>query len=239
MSSPVEKKAELQPVHRIFLGELFVFVFFFAGAMSVLVGPLAVPVATAGMTIGAAVVLSGLCFLWLAFTTPMRKAEPRYAFMVLSLMPGMMICVGVLGYQRLVAAERRGEPIYTVLIKSIERSGAVGAPAAASAQIFAEELAALNEEMAALQAFVQMSTEERSSFILGDAAGNELVVVSVVKFDEKNNVHSFELRMLNYNMYSNHRYFRSPNEPWVLMLRNVVRERWERNVEARLKAKGQ
>lgn len=152
----LEPKSELQPVHRIFLGELFAFVFFFAGTLSILVGPFAVPLESAAIAIGASVVLSSLSFLWLAFTTPMRKPEPRYAFMALSLMPAAMICAGVVAVQSFKDAKSGKGKMIQLSVLSLKKYGAN--PKALSTaqtqlnanQLFADEIAALKEELQAL-----------------------------------------------------------------------------------------
>jgi len=240
MSAPVEQKAELQPVHRVFLGELFVFVFFFAGAMSVLVGPLAVSVATAGMTIGAAVVLSGLCFLWLAFTTPMRKAEPRYAFMVLSLLPGLLICAGVMGFLKLNALAEEHREILSVSLLDLQSPGLDVAATGASSTLYADEIAAIEDALRA-----NGFTEQYSGFTRRwrREGPNPVAVILHVDSDVSpgSSTGNFYFRayITNYDQDSTRRYFTAVYQGWVQILFKDLMDAWRLNIDARMKVKQQ
>lgn len=108
----MEQKQELQPVHRIFLGEMFVFIFFFAGAMSVLVGPLGLSTVFSGVMVVGGALVSGSTFLWFAFVTPTKRDEPRYGFLILSLLPAVVmspVLALVAGY----TAQSMDQPVRT------------------------------------------------------------------------------------------------------------------------------
>jgi len=121
--SSSEKQPELQPVHRIFLGEMFVFVFFFAAVMSVLVGALNVPVANAAVSLVCCMPVWVLSFIWLAFTTPTQPG-PRYTLMMLSLLPTLLMAPFVVASSNSVLKEMKpdSQTLHTTVL-SMEKSG--------------------------------------------------------------------------------------------------------------------
>lgn len=162
--SSSEQKSKLQPVHRIFLGELFVFIFFFAGAMSVLVGPMGRPLMYSALLVSAGVVISGLTFFWFVYTTPSRT-EPRYGFMVLSLLPTIAmspVIVLVTHYvsvqvdpHAIAAARPRDQRMFMLVIVELLKHGtsSIEAPEhrlQAAQRHYAREIKALEVELARL-----------------------------------------------------------------------------------------
>jgi len=222
----LDQKPELQPVHRIFLGELFVFVFFFAAGMSVLVGPLGVPVETAGMTIGASVVLSGMCFFWLVFTTPVRKDEPRYAYMALSLLPAVFICGSLLGFRQL--AHPTPVPNINLEIETISRKRSVNSSSAR--QSFADELAALDKTLISMGFAKTFSSDLVTQYHrVGKVEPN--VAVQAILVNLGNGDDLLAMQISNYNLNYTECYYKTGRESWVRVLQQEIKTLWRQNLE--------
>lgn len=233
MSNSSQTEPKLQPVHRIFLGELFVFVFFFAGALSVLVGPFAVPLKIAAIAIGASMVCSVLSFLWLAFTTLVRKPEPRYAFMALSLMPAAMICTGVLVVQSFKDASSAKKNPMKISVLSLKKFGADPSQLTPeqrqriSIQLFSSESAALIEELRGLdfdkidlsprtpKFHARSSTESTQGVILLELIGCDSTA-------EKTGEYHYNVELVD-----------STKRSELIKLKNELLERWTKNMAAR------
>lgn len=233
MSSPVEQKAELQPVHRIFLGELFVFVFFFAGAMSVLVGPMGVAVPIAAITIGSSVAVSALCFLWLAFTTPMRKAEPRYEFLVLSLLPGLLICAGGLGFLELTKPKQAELVMIPIFTKSVSNPTLQSALGLEPLKVFPEELTALDEEMRAMGLTSYYADHSTHRYLLSFP---HRMIVQAWSLKYSNDHFELNIHLLNRDNFFPEPSFESAHEMWVQQFERELEGRLTKNMDARKKA---
>lgn len=220
---------DLKPLHRIFLGELFAFIFFFAGAMSVLVGPLGVELRTAAITIGASVVLSAMLFLWLAFTTPTKKHEPRYEYMALSLLPAVLICSGLLGYSRLKNVGKRQTGTQTP-IQSVycEIRPAVPFTKLGPAQdVFRTEIAAVHEELRSMGFEEASSNKPTVRVYLRHRPDPVMVfVVSDCHTASDNAVYAFSVNVAI-------PIFGERNDSALRSLADVLKERWDRNMEKR------
>jgi len=251
----MEQKPELQPVHRIFLGELFVFIVFFAGAMSILVGPMGRPVGYSALLVGAGAVVSGFAFLWFAFVTPTKRDEPRYGFMILSLLPTLamspvFVLVATYAAQSMdlptspPPAKRAG--LMKIVIVDIQKSGPNraqlgGEDATQRASVlFADEIAALDEELAKL-GFVDRGFKDATikTFVrLG--AEREVAVETTLAYEVTDvsapGKYSFFAALSNSKPGSPERYF-SDGDKWPNALWKTLSEEWDRNMEVRRKAR--
>lgn len=243
-----EQKPQLQPVHRIFLGEMFVFVVFFAGAMSVLVGPLRVEVQTAAITIGASVVLSALCFFWLAFTTPTRKDEPRYAYMALSLLPAVFICAGLLGFQSLAKPPKDRAQLIRFQVIDLEKAGPnftklTGHPVAPASQLFAGEIAAMEEALAEMgfveKGYISGRTKSFVSFdpYMGRSMAVETTLDYAVNDPANPGRYWYQIALSNFDPIRMKPYAQA-DEDWLRLVGGELKARWLHKLEEKSKANG-
>lgn len=244
-----QPKPELQPAHRIFLGEMFVFSFFVAGFMSVMVGALQVPVVDAGITVGASMLISAFLFLWLVFTTPTQRNRARYEFMVLSLLPGFLICGGYLGYRNLKeGVNPRSEPLIHIPIVDLEKTGPAAAAnnpqqeIAIAAQLFTDEVLVMDDVLAS-SGFAEAGfvAGQRKRFTRG--AGAHGAAISVETYLDFNGFDSSGKAMYTFKAWITNnagqgfsrRHFTESNTNWVHALAEELEALWKAELEKQRK----
>lgn len=243
MSAPVE-----QPGRRFFLGELFVFIVFFAGVMSLLIGLAKLPVLFSCILVAVSALFSGAIFLWLIFTTPSRRAEPRYGFIVLSLLPSFAISPAT--YFALgnipVLREITMPPVRVPMIEIVRdgpNSVQLGGkhPIYPASKLFEDEIAALDEELGKL-GFVDTGFITLDTKIFTRGEPDAIAVETSLRYEVSNlgapGRYTFLAVISNFNPRSNIVYF-SAGQGKPRELLETLKARWQTNVSARVKAKEQ